>query len=46
MSQQVEEIFTKYKKVFITDQENIKKYLLSHYERALLTRQVINVEKN
>ncbi len=45
MSQQIEEIFAKYKKVFITDQENIKKYLLTHYERALLTRQVINVER-
>jgi len=45
MSQRVEEIFSKYKKVFITDQENIKKYLLTHYERAFLTRQVLNVER-
>ncbi len=45
MSQQVDEIFAKYKKVFISDQENLKKYLLTHYERAFKTRQVLNVER-
>ncbi|MFX0070535.1 MAG: hypothetical protein ACFFAO_05525 [Candidatus Hermodarchaeota archaeon] len=45
MSQQIDDIISKYKKVFKADHERIKKFLKSYYENVFLIRPVINVER-
>ena len=43
MSQQIENVFSKYKKVFKGRAEEIKEFLLSHFEEAFERQKVINV---
>ncbi len=45
MSEQIEEIFSKYKKQFKGREEEIKKFLLTHFEKAFSRQRVINVER-
>ena len=45
MSQQIDEVFSNYRKVFKAKEEEIRDYLLTYYEKAFRNRKIINVER-
>lgn len=45
MSQQIEEVFSKYKRVFKGRKEEIKAFLLKHHEQDFLSKKIIKVER-